>query len=257
MPEADELASKLSAERGKLPARVCLSPALLGTFDVQQHIVVVIDILRASTTICVALDNGITAIKPVESPAAAKHLQETERYLAAAERNGSTYPGFSLGNSPYMYMDPKLQGQRLALTTTNGTRALHAASKAEQIVIGAFVNQSVLVHYLKQQGLPVMLLCSGWKDNINLEDSAFAGAMIEALAPEFFPADDAALMALALYQGANERKRYYFEHSSHHQRLVALGLQKDVKYCLQGDIHPVLPVYDGTHLVNVLSTPAN
>ena len=226
----------------KKSIQVCLTPALLDTFDLTDKIVVVIDILRATTSMCVALHQGVEHIVPVET------LEECESYadkgyIVAAERNGEVINGFAYGNSPYSFMDPSLEGKTLAMTTTNGTRALHAASDAKQIVAGAFANMSVLIDWLVSENENIVLLCAGWKNKINLEDTIFAGAMVEALREHFEPIDDASIIALCLQQAATVDKRFYLENSSHFNRLIRLNLQRDVKYSLRRDTHPVLPFY--------------
>lgn len=234
--------------------RVCLSPALIGNYKLAQTTVVVIDILRATTSMCVAFGHGAAAIIPLETVEEAAQYRN-KGYLVGAERNGEMIAGFDFGNSPYSYMRP-LAGQRIAITTTNGTQAIHAARQAHQIVIGAFANKTVLTNYLRQQTGDVLLLCSGWKNNVNLEDTIFAGAMVDALRQVCTPKDDAATIAALLYAAANANKRYYLQNSTHYQRLLQLKLQADVKYCLRADTQPVLPIYHQGELINALAQPA-
>jgi len=228
--------------------RVCLSTALIPTFRVEEYVVVVIDILRATTSFCVALDRGAKEIRPVSSLRACRQLKK-EGYLTAAERGAQKVPGFDLGNSPHELLQADLQGKKLAFTTTNGTRALQAVRRAKKVVAGAFVNMSVLLTWLRTQDEPVLLVCSGWKDHVNLEDTLFAGALATELEGAFRVNDDATLIAMSLYQLADHRKKYYLEHSAHFERLVELGMQRDVKYCLRRDLHPVLPYYQEGVLV--------
>lgn len=230
--------------------RVCLSPALVDNYKLEHTIVVVIDILRATTSMCVAFGHGVEHIVPVETPEACAAYR-SQGYLCAAERNGEAVPGFDMGNSPYSFMQD-LRGKRLAMTTTNGTHALHRAHHAHGIVIGAFSNMTVLASWLRQQPQSVLLLCSGWKNNVNLEDSIFAGAMVEELADSFTPRDDASTVSRLLYKAANADKRFYLQNSSHYQRLIELKLQRDVKFCLRRDTHNVLPVYRDGKLLDAL-----
>jgi 2-phosphosulfolactate phosphatase len=225
---------------------------LIPTFKVEDYIVVVIDILRATTSFSVALDRGVSEIRPVPSLRACKKLKR-EGYLTAAERGAQKVAGFDFGNSPYDFLEADLRGKKLAFTTTNGTRALWAVRHAKKIVAGAFVNMSVLINWLRQQEEPVLLLCSGWKDHVNLEDTLFAGAVATELEGDFRVNDDATLVAMSLYQMADHRKKYYLEHSAHFERLVELGMQRDVKYSLRRDLHPVLPYYQDGALINLLS----
>jgi 2-phosphosulfolactate phosphatase len=245
------LADTATPPVAKRSIRVCLSPALVGNYKLENTIVVLIDILRATTSICVAFAHGVEHIVPVETPEECDGLRR-QGYLGAAERNGMVVPGFEIGNSPYSFMQD-LRGKRIALTTTNGTHALHKAKQAKAIVVGAFANQSVLERWLRDRPENILMLCSGWKNNVNLEDSLFAGAMVEALADSVYPADDAGTMCRLLYQAANANKRFYLQHSSHYNRLIELELQRDVKFCLRRDTSPALPLYQDGRLVNLLA----
>ncbi|MCS6790074.1 MAG: 2-phosphosulfolactate phosphatase [Bacteroidia bacterium] len=232
--------------------RVCLSTVLIPQFKVEDYVVVVIDILRATTSFAVALHRGASEVRPVPSLRACRALRK-QGYLTAAERGAQKVPGFDFGNSPYDFLEADLQGKKLAITTTNGTKALWAVRGAKKVVTGAFVNMSALLHWLRQQDEPILLVCAGWKDQVNMEDTLFAGAVATELEGDFRVNDDATLIAMSLYQLAEHRKKYYLEHSAHFDRLVELGMQQDVKYCLRRDLHPVLPFYrDGT-LVDLLS----
>ena len=231
--------------------RVCLTTALIPTFEIADSIAVVIDVLRATTSFCAALDRGATEIVPVRS---LKECRQYGRqgYLTAAERGAQKVPGFHFGNSPSEFLQADLQGKKIAFTTTNGTRALHAVRRAKEVVAGAFVNMSVLLDFLRQRAQPTLLVCAGWKDHVNLEDTLFAGAIATYLENDFRIADDATLIAMSLYQQAERRKKYYIQHSAHFERLIQLGMQEDVKYALRQDLHPVLPLYRDGALINAL-----
>ena len=232
---------------------VCLTPALIGQFDVANSVVVIIDILRATTSMCVAIDNGVEALLPVLTVEECRTYRE-HGYLIAAERNGEQVEGFDFGNSPYSYMGSEIKGRKVAMSTTNGTHALNAAREhnAKEIVIGAFSNISVLVDYLIERNENILLLCAGWKNRPNLEDTIFAGAMVKRLRGNFVLDEDTALIAETLFKMANRRKRYYMNNSSHYHRIVyTLQIQKDVKYALRKDTHQVIPILVGDHLFNL------
>lgn len=231
---------------------VCMTPALIDQFDVSEAIVVVIDILRATTTMCAAFDHGAELMVPVE------HIEECmaykeKGYLIAGERSGEKLEGMDFGNSPFSYTEAAVKNKRIAITTTNGTRALKAAQKrnAKEIVIGSFANISVLTRWLIQQDEHVCLLCAGWRDNVTLEDTIFAGAMVRKLRQHFRRFQDTALVAETLFQSANIRKRFFFRHSSHFHRLVHLNLQQEVKYAMRRDTHPSLPLQIGEALYDI------
>ena len=232
---------------------VCLTPALIDQFDVANSIVVVIDILRATTSMCVAFDNGVETLLPVLTVEECRKYRK-QGYLIAAERNGEQIEGFDFGNSPYSYMGPEIRGRKVAMSTTNGTHALNCARErnAKEIIIGSFANISILVDYLVERNENVLLLCSGWKDRPNLEDTIFAGAMVKRLRGSFELYEDTALIAETLFKMANRRKRYYMHNSSHYHRIVyTLQIQKDVKYALRRDTHQVIPILVGDHLVKM------
>lgn len=236
---------------------ICLSPALLPLFDLTQAVVVVVDIFRATTSICAALSNGVADIRPVESVEACRALQE-RGFLAAGERNGRRVDGFEYGNSPRALLGEELRGSRLALTTTNGTQALFAARRqnAVAVVAGAFVNLGVLADWLQRVARPVVVVCAGWKGHANLEDSCFAGTLARGLAPRFQLADDAGLMVSALEQAIADRPEWYWSRASHPDRLRKLGLEADIDYCLQTDTHPVVPILTPEgRLVDALTHP--
>ena len=236
----------------KKHVHVCMTPALIDQSDVSESIVVVIDILRATTSMCVAFDNEVELMIPVE------HVDECEAYkaegfLIAGERNGIKLEGFDFGNSPFSYTREAVEGKRIAITTTNGTRAIKAAQKrhAKAIVIGSFCNIGTLARWLIKQNENICLLCAGWRDNVTLEDTIFAGALARRLRNHFNRYQDTCLMAETLFNAANNRKRYFFQRSSHFKRLTHLKLQEEVKYSMRHDSHPVIPMMIGDALYDI------
>jgi 2-phosphosulfolactate phosphatase len=230
--------------------QVCLSPALIGTYDVQRSVVVVIDILRATTCICAALDNGVQYLVPVQTVEECEAFRP-KGYICAAERDGQMVPGMDLGNSPESYLSPDLKGKKIAFTTTNGTQAIHAARGALEIVVGSFSNMTALVKWLRERGDNVLLLCSGWKNRVNLEDTSFAGAIVAELETSHDIRDDASIIARTLFQMVDKNKRAYMQYSAHYERITDLNLQQDVKYSLRRDRHPVVPIYKDGRLVKL------
>lgn len=230
--------------------QVCYSPALFQFYDSADRIVVVTDILRATSAICAAFHNGVKAIIPVATIEEARQFRQMG-YMAAAERNGIVQEGFEFGNSPFSYMTESVKGQTIALTTTNGTQAVDIAREASKVVIGSFLNLSAVANWILQQNENVTVLCSGWKNRFNLEDTLFAGALVEKLLGEIESTDydDAALGALRLYQEAKGDMYQYLENSSHRHRMKRLDLEKDVRYCLQTDVTDVVPILQGKHIV--------
>jgi 2-phosphosulfolactate phosphatase len=232
---------------------VCLSPALIPLYNVEDYIVVIIDIFRATSSICYGIENGATAIIPVSLvEECAAYREKGLDYLLAAERDGKVVEGFDFGNSPFSYTKEKVAGKTVVLTTTNGTHALHLSRKAKKIVIGSFLNLTALSNWLKIQDENILLVCAGWKNNFNLEDTLFAGAVVELLKGANFKLDDPAIAANDLYQIGKHDINEYLKKTSHSERLKKLGIQKDIEFCLQVDLTTAIPVLDGDSLVKLI-----
>ncbi|WP_288881832.1 2-phosphosulfolactate phosphatase [Pedobacter panaciterrae] len=234
---------------------VCLTPALLDLYAIEDSIVVVIDVLRATSSIVYGIDNGATAIIPVANVEDCLNYSD-KGFLLAAERDGQVVEGYDFGNSPFSYTTEKVGGRTVVLTTTNGTKALHMARKrAHQVVMGSFLNLQALCNWLKIQDKSVLLLCAGWKDKFNLEDTLFAGAVVAELRKEFTHFDDSSVAAEDLYKLAKDDLRSYLHKSSHSHRLAELNIEQDVRFCLQLNLCQAIPVMDGDALVSLKATP--
>lgn len=232
---------------------VCLTPALIPVYNVSDYIVVVIDIFRATSSICYGIENGAEAIIPVsEVEECAAYRDKGLNYLIAAERDGKVVDGFDFGNSPFSYTAEKVEGKTVVLTTTNGTHALHLSRSAKKIVIGSFLNLTALCNWLKTQQENILLVCAGWKNNFNLEDTLFAGAVIEQLKTSGYTLDDPAIAANDLFQIGKSDISKYLSKTSHGERLKKLGIEKDIEFCLQVDLTTAIPVLDGDRLVKLV-----
>ncbi len=232
-------------------AEVVHTPALLPLYDLKGKVVVVIDILRATTSMCVAFNTGVNKILPVAHPDECLMFKEFD-FIIAAERNAVKVPGFDMGNSPFEYENPFLAGKNIAFTTTNGTKAIKMAKamNPHSIFIGSFLNLSALCKKIKEQGKDLVLLCSGWKDKYNIEDTLFAGAVLYHLKDSFEMPDDAALSALMMYEQHQDHLEALVRKSSHANRFKLLHLQTDdVSFCLQQSIYSTVPEMDGEYLV--------
>lgn len=236
---------------GRPVLEVCLSPALLHLYDTKGAIVVIIDIFRATSTMTAALHNGAKCIIPVASVQECIELGNTVAgSITAGERDGKVAEGLQHGNSPLEYPADFIKGRTLILTTTNGTRLLHMVQDAHEIVIGSFLNLTVLSEYLLRQGRKVILGCASWKDKFNLEDTLFAGAVIDRVQHAFDINCDASRAARHLYNSAKDRELIEFlKDSSHYRRLSAFGLEHDMSYCATPDLHPVVPRLHGREIV--------
>jgi 2-phosphosulfolactate phosphatase len=209
---------------------------------------IVLDILRATTTIATALSAGAEAVqvfKNIDDLMAASEDFPVEQRLRAGERGGKQVEGFELGNSPLSCTPETMAGKRLFLTTTNGTRALEKVQAAPILITAAQVNRQAVVNYLlATKPETVWMVGSGWQGDYSLEDTACAGAIAMALAkktPISF-GNDEAIGAMALYQTWEENLLSMFEQCSHGQRLLRLNNLDDLKYCATNDILDVVPI---------------
>jgi 2-phosphosulfolactate phosphatase len=230
-----------------------LSPALLHLYDLMNTTVVIIDVLRATSTIATALHNGAKCVIPVDSVAKCIELGRQIEGITAGERDGKIAEGLEHGNSPFEYPSSFIKGKTLVLTTTNGTMLLHMALEkgASRIITGSFPNLSVVCDYLLKEKRNVLLACSAWKGRVNLEDMLFAGAVISRVKEHFAVECDSSQIAEIIYQ---EGKADLFgfmktRNASHYHRLSKFGLERDISYCLTPDVANVLPIYDGGTLV--------
>lgn len=229
---------------------VCLSPDLLHLHEVEGHLVVVVDILRATSCMTAGIAHGVKSITPFMDMEECM-LMGAKGYLTAGEREGKKVDGFDLGNSPFDYMDEKVKGQDVAVTTTNGTVAIEKSKAATEVIIGSFLNLSAVADYIKSREENVLILCAGWKGKVNLEDSLFAGALVNALKPEFENACDAPMLAETSYLEMKQNLVQRVQSSSHAKRLSRLNIHKDIEFCLQHDEYDVVPVLKGDRIVKL------
>jgi 2-phosphosulfolactate phosphatase len=228
---------------------VILTPNLLSLYPLEDKVVVVIDVLRATTTMTVALDQGAVSVIPVESIEECLSYQDKPNHILAGERGGQKVPGFQYGNSPFEFMDGVVKGKTLVLTTTNGTRAIEHAKGAYKVIVGGFLNFTALTNWLLNESRDTLLLCSGWRDKFNLEDTVFAGAIVHHLKEFFYVDSDAAFAAEKLYINSRRDMMHFMKNSSHYRRLARFGVINDIKYCLRPDLTNVVPVLKGNALV--------
>ena len=231
---------------------VCYTPGEYEYFKGNYEIVVVIDVLRATSAICAAFDNGIASIIPVPTVEEAWEYKK-KGYLAGAERKGQIVEGFDFGNSPFSYMNPEFNGKDVVLTTTNGTKSLDVAKDADIVVVGSFLNLDFLSKWLEKQDKNILCLCSGWQDKFNLEDTICAGAIADYLIStgNFTSVEDSSIAAKYLYQSAKDNYFGFLKSSSHRRRLKNLNLNEDIKYCLTPNQTNVIPILKNGKLVNL------
>lgn len=230
-----------------------LSPRLLELYELKGTVVVIIDVLRATSTIATALSNGAASVVPVDDVRKCVELGNSLCGITAGERDGKIADGLQYGNSPFEYPRTFVAGKTLVLTTTNGTRLLHMALNrgADHIITGSFANLSAVCRYITEKKQPVVLACSAWKDRINIEDTLFAGAVIQRVKAHFSGSCDANGIAETLYQAAQPDLFEFLKrcNATHYQRLTGFGLERDLRYCLTADTAEVVPFYENPHLV--------
>ena len=238
---------------GKPTLYTCLSPALLNLYDLKDSMVVIIDVLRATSTIATAMYNGAECVIPVATVPRCIEIGAELNAITAGERDGRIAEGLKHGNSPFEYHPEFVRGKKLVLTTTNGTKLLHMAldNGAAEIITGSFPNLSAVCNFIEKRNMPVILGCAAWKDRVNIEDTLFAGAVIDRIGHLFDVNCDASKLALNLYKQAKDDLFTFMKdnQASHYHRLMNYGLEKDIRYCLTPDQAPVLPVFKGDRLI--------
>ncbi len=229
------------------------SPALLHLYDLSQATVVIIDVLRATSTIATALHNAAKCIIPVDSVSKCIEISKQIQGITAGERDGKIAEGLEYGNSPFEYPRDFIAGKTLVLTTTNGTKLLHMALEkgARQVITGSFPNLSAVCDCLMAQHQPVVLACAAWKDRVNIEDMLFAGAVVNKVKESFDINCDSSQVAETTWLAAKEDLYGFMKEkkASHFLRLSNYGLEKDIRYCLTADTAPVLPFYEDGKLI--------
>ena len=231
---------------------VVFSPALFPVyFDNNDCIVVVIDVFRATSAICAAFESGVDSLIPVATLEEAIEYKQ-KGFKVGAERNAEIVEGFDFGNSPLTFKDGKFKNESLVLTTTNGTKALEMAKPANKVVIGAFTNLTALCDYVEREDKDVLLLCAGWKDRFNLEDTLFAGAVAQKISQNlrFSNLSDSSIAAINMYDSAKHDLFGFLGESSHRKRLSRLNMEEDIIYCLTKDKTDIVPVLEGDVLVS-------
>ena len=227
------------------------TPELTPT-DSQPDCAIAVDVLRATTTMATALNAGAEAVQVFSDMEKLMQVSEewpAEKRLRAGERGGSKVAGCDLGNSPLDCTPERMQGRRLFISTTNGTRALQRVQDASVVLAAAFINRQAVVNYLiSQKPETIWIVGSGWEGSYSLEDTACAGALANSLLSGIggtlsaFAGNDETVAAIALYRQWQDQLLELMHHASHGQRLLRLDCHEDLKYCVQMDILDVLPI---------------
>ena len=236
-------------EKRKL--ETCFSPALYEPDEYRNSIVVIIDILRASSAICTAFANGAVAIIPVADVSEAKDYK-ARGYLVAAERDGYVLDFADFGNSPFNFTKEKVEGKTIVYSTTNGTGIINLASSAYITVVGSFLNIGALTQWLIKQERNVLLLCAGWKNRFNIEDTVCAGAIAEKLMVSdlYSTICDSTLASMDLWSLALNDLSGYIEKAAQRTRLRDKKLDDCIEFCLTSDYTDKIPVMKNGVLVD-------
>lgn len=234
---------------------VCFSPALYPVYHNPEAIVVVVDVFRATTTMAAAFKNGVRSIRPVATVEEAQEYK-AKGWLVGAERNVKRCDFADFGNSPFDYTPEKVAGKDVIFTTTNGTRAITIARSAYRVITGAFINLQAVADYCLAHERDVVVLCSGWQDKVNTEDTLFGGALVDTLAQtgKYDPATDAAAIARDMWTTNKENLIAYLDPTDHMARLKANHLEDAVPYCLtlsSTDVVPELTIEEGELVLKV------
>lgn len=231
---------------------VCFTPATYQYFENKEAIVVVVDILRATSAIVSAFMNGVNKIIPVGT------LEEAQAYKAkgfkvAAERDGIVRDFADFGNSPYNFTPERVKGNDIVYSTTNGTQSIMMAKGSHRVLIGAYLNHQALIDYIVEQNRDVIIFCAGWKNKFNLEDSLFAGSMAGSLLKynNFETACDSTHASIDLWNSANTNLMAYIDKVAQRHRLAKNGLDDVIEYCHTFDQTRLIPVLKDDHLVEI------
>ena len=233
---------------------VFLTTSIVTEEDVKGRTVVVIDVLRACSTIATALNNGARSIVPVADMAQAGKIAsnlDQQSYLLGGERGGEKIEGYHLGNSPLEYTVGTVKDRTIIFNTTNGTVAIAQARSADHLLIGSFLNAGRVVDFIKEAGNDLTIICAGWRNRVSLEDTLCAGLMLFRLWEGNEPnsVSDTAHIAFTQYVHDRESIATAISRCNHAQWLSEKGHMDDVDYCMQVDALPVLPYYDDSRLV--------
>lgn len=233
--------------KGQNALEVCFSSKLYDEYKRQDTIVVVVDILRASSSICTAFMHGVEKIIPVATLNEAKKFKE-KGYIVASERDGKVVDFADFGNSPHNFTREDIKGKTIVYSTTNGTNTIHMAKDCHQVIIGAFLNIKALCDHLNAANHDVVILCSGWKNKFNIEDTLFAGALSDCLlkSGSFNTDCDSVKASVDLWSLASNNPGEYIKKIAWLKRL---GMTDVLNYCFRLNLTNIIPVFEKNYLI--------
>ena len=226
---------------------VCLTHQQLENYQHHDKNVVVIDVLRATSTINTILFSGAKSVKPVESLEECMKLKE-DGYIVMAERMGKKVEGFDYGNSPSKIEKNLFADRDVGIATSNGTKAIVKTKGSKITLISSFLNLSKVIEYLNTNSRDTLLVCSGWKGSTNLEDTMCAGAIVAGL-ENYDYESDTVVIAKKLYEQSKDDILSSMKKSSHAKRLSGYDNIRDIEFCSEIDNQEILPYLDGDEIV--------
>jgi 2-phosphosulfolactate phosphatase len=227
-----------------------LTPQQADELGLREKTVVMIDVLRSSTTIVTALASGARQVIPATSVESAVKISGNlfgDVFLLGGERNGKMIAGFTLGNSPLEYTEERVRGKSIIFSSSNGTQALARGRHARTLLVCGFVNVSAVAAALQRTGGDVTILCAGNDGSIALEDAVCAGMLIHRAAgwtADTVGLSDGASVALSLYKTHGKTPLKMLQVSDHGRLLTGLGFGDDLRVCAGVDTHTVVPHYE-------------
>ncbi len=223
---------------------ICPCPALYPYYHQENSIVVIVDVLRAGTSIVAAFAHGAKEIIPVATIEEAKSSLHKD-HIIAAERNAMKCSWADLGNDPSEFTAERVGGRSIVFTTTNGTQAIDAArtAGAHEIIVGAFNNLSAVANHCITSGRSITVLASGWQNHFCLEDTLYGAALLDTLQTlgSDYPLTDSSRTALELYYAHADHLYNYLASCDHNQRLIERGYPNSLRFCLERDCYPLVP----------------
>ncbi len=231
---------------------VCFTPAVFHEFENPGAIVVIVDILRATSAICAAFMNGASRIIPVATLEEAQDYKN-KGYMVAAERDGIVRDFADFGNSPFNFTRERIAGKEIVYSTTNGTNCIMLAKNNYRALIGAYLNISAIAEYVIKQKRDLLILCAGWKNKFNLEDTLFAGALAGLVLANdrYYTICDSTVASMDIWNMAKSNLLGYVEKAAQRHRLKKNKLDDVIEYCHTFDQTTIIPVLKETYLVKL------
>jgi len=231
---------------------VCLAPKLFDNYSIRNKIVVVVDILRATTIITTMFQNGLSKLIPVKTLDEAKELKK-QGLLVAAERNGQKVDFADFDNSPFSFTTDSIGGKTIVYSSTNGTNTINLVKDSDEVIIASFLNLTSVSNYLLHQGKDVLILCSGWMGDFCTEDFLFAGALSHKLTSsnKYQAESDSVKASIDLWNLANQDFAKYIKSISQYKRLCNFGFKNIVEYCFKIDTTKLIPVVNKNHIIAI------